>query len=66
MLPGHKKQQHVYDGKAVVVVTSATPIKFEYIYKTGMLAVSFTVQRYSADGIAVDSKVQAEVNSADD
>lgn len=66
LLPGQKKQQQVYNGKAVVVVTSSTPIKLEYIYKTGMLAVSFTIQRYSADGIAHDSKVQAEVNSADD
>ena len=66
LLQGEKKQQQVYNGKAVVAVTSATPIRFEYIYKTGILAVSFTIQRYTADGVAIDSKVQADVNSADD
>ena len=62
---GKKKQQLVNDGKAIVAVTSETSIKFVYEYKTGQLSVSFTIQRYNADGVAVDSTVQAQANSAE-
>ena len=60
--PGTRKRELVYDGKAVVAITTETPLRFDYDCKQSILSVMFVIQRYSADGIAVDSSVQAQVN----
>jgi len=51
-----------YDGCAKVVVWLYTPMKFDYNTKTQRLVVSFFIQRYDKDDIAVDQTLQALIN----
>ena len=61
ILAATKKRELIYDGKAVVAITTETPICFEYDFKANILEVSFVIQQYNSDGVAVDSTVQAPV-----
>ena len=62
VVSGTNKRKLQYDGHAAVVVTEETPIRLEYEYKTNILKLSFTIQRYTSDGFAIDSTVQAKMN----
>ena len=62
LIPGTTKTELAYDGQAVVVVTVQTPIRLEYDCKTNIAKITFFIQRYTAEGFAVDSTVQALVN----
>ena len=53
-----------YSGVARVVVTKLTPILFEYVTSRKRLVVTCSVQRYSANGMCVDSTLQDLINSA--
>ena len=56
---------YMYHGKAIVAITSETPIKIVYEYRTSQVMNVFTVQRYNERGEGVDSTVQAQINKAD-
>ncbi|XP_066934430.1 uncharacterized protein [Clytia hemisphaerica] len=60
-----RRQKLVYDGKAIVAITSETPIKMVFEYKTSQIMIGFTIQRYNENGEAIDSTVQAQINSAE-
>ena len=62
LVPGTKKQKYECDGYAKVAVCEETPIRLVYEYKTNILSVCFIIQRYTADGFAIDSSVQAQMN----
>ena len=62
LIPGTRKRELAYDGQAVVAVTEETPIRLEYDCKTNIVKITFFIQRYTAEGFAVDSTVQALVN----
>ena len=55
--------ESVFSGVARVVVTQQTPIVFEYIFSKSHLTVTFSVQRYNADGSCIDSSLQEKINS---
>ena len=64
-IPGKRKQKLVYDGKAIIAITSETPIKIVYEYKTSEIMLGFTIQRYNESDEAIDSTVQAQINRAE-
>jgi hypothetical protein len=64
-IPGKRKQKLVYDGKAIIAITSETPIKIVYEYKTSEIMLGFTIQRYIESGEAIDSTVQDQINRAE-
>ena len=62
LIPGTRKRELAYDGQATVAVTEETPICLVYDCKTNIVKLTFFIQRYTAEGFAVDSTVQAQVN----
>jgi hypothetical protein len=53
-----------YSGRAAVVVSSSTPMLFEYNFKREKLTVTFYVQRYNKDDFSLDLRLQALINKS--
>ena len=56
------KMKTVYGGIAKVVVTTRTPLRFDYLFQKQTLTVTFYIQRYNENGFAIDATVQAMLN----
>ena len=50
-------------GCAEVVVSVNTPMRFDYVYSTSKLSVTFYIHRYDKNEFAVDASLQRMVNS---
>ena len=59
------KSVSVFNGRAVVALTLNTPFVMDYSMKTQRVTVTFYVQRYTADDLAVDSSLQALMNKTE-
>lgn len=57
-----KKLISLYNGRSVVVVTKNTPFTMDYSMKTERVTISFYVQRYTSDRLAVDTSLQTLMN----
>ena len=55
--------QH-YNGKSLVVVTQATPIKMDFSVKQQRVTTTFYVQRYDRNDFAKDTNLQRVMNEA--
>lgn len=55
----------VFNGRSIVVVTNNTPFTMDYSMKTERLTVTFFVQRYTAEKLAIDTSLQALMNRGD-
>ena len=61
---GEKKEQKViYNGKATVVITAATPVLFVYNTIHERCSMSFYVQSYDTSGMAIDATHQGILNT---
>ena len=62
-VPGlDKKLRTVYGGRAIVPVTMETPIRMEYVLSTNIVKITFYIQRYTADDLAIDAHVQSLID----
>ena len=62
-VPGlDKKLTTVYGGRAIVPVTMETPIRLEYVLSTNIVKITFYIQRYTADDLAIDAHVQTLID----
>ena len=52
----------VFNGIARVLVTEKTPIKLEYHYNTQRVSVTFYIQRYTDQNVAIDATLQYMLN----
>ena len=59
------KKVSVFNGRAVVALTPNTPFVIDYSMKSERVTVTFYVQRYTADDLAVDSSLQALMNKTE-
>ena len=57
-----KKNDLALQGSAEVVVSKNTPIQLTYKHDDNNLRITFYIQRYTADGYAVDASLQALMN----
>ena len=61
--PDTKKTETKYAGLAKVVLGCETPIRFDYIYHSQRMTVTFFIQRYNADDMVVDTSLQKTMNN---
>ena len=59
----NKGQKVVYNGKATVVITAASPVSFVYNTIHERCSMSFYVQSYDSSGMAIDATLQGILNS---
>ena len=60
-----KRLVSVFNGRSVVVATKNTPFIMDYSTKTERTTVTFYVQRYSAEKLAIDTGLQALMNQGE-
>lgn len=56
------KKVSMFSGRAVVALIANTPFKMDYSMKSEKVTVTFYVQRYTADDLAIDNSLQAVMN----
>ena len=56
------KTVSMFSGRVVVALTANTPFKMDYSMKSERVTVTFYVQRYTADDLAIDTSLQAIMN----
>ena len=62
-VPGiDKKMTTVYGGRAIVPVTRETPIRMEYVLSTNIVKITFYIQRYTTEDLAIDAHVQTLID----
>ena len=59
-----KKLISIFNGKSVVVSTTNTPFTMDYSRKAERVTITFYVQRYTTDRLAIDISLQTLMNRA--
>ena len=57
-----KRSILAFDGRSVVAVTKNTPFTMHFSMKTERVTVTFYIQRYTQDDLAIDTSLQALMN----
>ena len=60
-----KRLVSVFNGRSIVVATRNTPFTMNYSMKTERLTITFYVQRYTANRLAIDTSLQTLMNRTD-